>query len=106
MNGPTAARPTSPSPGAAGQIGEVYEIRWADGRRFDGRRRVTAQQARLLIDGGVCDPVYSPTDILRYLKMRRNPPLKKFASVLAQADFTTVTTGNLQEHIACKRKGL
>jgi hypothetical protein len=106
MTGPPAARPPSKFPGLAGQIGEVYEVRWRDGRRFDSRRKVTEDQARVLVEGGVCEPVLSPTGILRYLKMRRNPPMKKFASILAEANFTTTQTGNLHEHIESKRKGL
>ena len=105
MTGPPAERLSSLSPGAAGQTGEVYEVRWPDGRRFDSRRKVTQHQARLLVQEGICDEVSSPTGILRYLKMRRNPPLKKFASVLAQANFTTVATGNLQEHLPEQTKG-
>jgi hypothetical protein len=38
--------------------------------------------------------------------MRRNAPMKKFASILAEANFTTTQTGNLHEHIESKRKGL
>lgn len=107
MTGPPTTKPISMSPGTAGRAGEVcFEVRWPDGRRFDSRHKVTADQARLLVQAGICDEVSSPTGILRYLKMRRNPPLKKFASALAQANFTTVTTGNLQEHRASKRKGL
>lgn len=98
-----AARPT---PGATGRIGEVYGVRWPDGRRFDNRRKVTEYQARLLVEGGVCDEVRNPSGILRYLVMRRNAPVKKFVSLLAQADFTTTQTGNLHEHTASKRKGL
>ena len=63
-------------------------------------------QARLLVEGGICDEVRSPTGVLRYLKMRRSPPVRKFASILAQADFTTIRTANLNEHIKSKRKGL
>jgi hypothetical protein len=106
MNGPPAVRRPSTSPGLAGQIGEVYEVRCPDGRRFDSRRKVTEHDAELLVAGGLCDEVRSATGILRYLKMRRNPPLRRFASLLAEADFTTIKTGNLQEHIASKRKGL
>ena len=62
--------------------------------------------ATLLVEGGVCEEIRSPTGILRYLKMRRNPPIRKFASILAQADFTTTNTGNLHEHMESKRKGL
>ncbi len=69
------------------------EIRWADGSRFGGRRSVSLREAQLLVEGGICAEVRSPTGLLRYLKMRRNPPLKKFASVLAQADFTVTTIG-------------
>jgi len=32
--------------------------------------------------------------------------MKKFASIMAQADFTTTQTGNLREHAESKRKGL
>jgi hypothetical protein len=106
MTGPPAAKPPAKSPGSAGQIGEVYEVRWPDGRRFDCRRKVNDYQARLLVEGGVCEEVRSPTGILRYLRMRRNPPMKKFASILAEANFTTTQTGNLHEHIESKRKGL
>ena len=110
MTGPPA-RGLSPrvlpqSPGAAGQIGEVYEVRWPDGRRFDGRRKLNEYQARLLVEGGICDEVRSPTGILRYLRMRRNAPAKSFLSLLAQANFTTTQTGNLHEHIRSKQKGL
>jgi len=106
MNDPPPVREVPKPPGSSGQIGEVYEVRWPDGRRFDCRRKVTAYEARLLIEGGVCDGIRSPTGILRYLRMRRNPPMKKFASVLAQADFTTIQRGNVHEHIESKRKGL
>jgi hypothetical protein len=106
MTGPPAARPPSKFPGLAGQIGEVYEVRWPDGRRFDSRRTVSEYQARLLVEGGVCEEKRSPTGILRYLRMRRNAPMKKFASILAEANFTTTQTGNLHEHIESKRKGL
>ena len=106
MTGPPAAKPVIESPGIAGQIGEVYEVRWPDGRRFDSRHKVTPDQARLLVQAKICDEKRSPTGKLRYLMMRRNPSLKRFASVLAQANFTTVATGNLQEHVASKRKGL
>ena len=40
------------------------------------------------------------------VRMRRNAPMKKFASILAEANFTTTQTGNLHEHIESKRKGL
>ena len=106
MTGPPAARPPSKFPGLAGQIGEVYEVRWPDGRRLDSRRKVSEHQARLLVENGVCEEVRSPTGILRFLRMRRNPPLKKFASLLADASITTTRTGNLHEHIDSKRKGL
>jgi hypothetical protein len=106
MTGPPAARRPSKSPGAAGLIGEVYEVRWPDGRRFDSRRKVNETQARLLVEGGICEEVRSPTGILRHLRMRRNPPMKKFGSILAEADFTTTQTGNVYEHIESKGKGL
>jgi hypothetical protein len=106
MTGPPAARPPSKFPGLAGQIGEVYEVRWPDGRRFDNRRTVSEYQARLLVEGGVCEEKRSPTGILRYLRMRRNAPMKKFASILAAANFTTTQTCNLHEHVASKKKGL
>lgn len=106
MNDPPPVQEVPKSPGSSGQIGEVYEVRWPDGRRFDSRRKVTESEARLLIEGGVCDAIRSPTGILRYLRMRRNPPIKKFASILAQADFTVIQTGNLHEHIESRRKGL
>jgi hypothetical protein len=106
MTDPPVARPLPKSPGASGQIGDVYAVRWPDGRRFDSRRTVNEHQARLLVEGGICDEVRSPTGILRYLRMRRHAPLSRFASVLAQANFTTAQTGNLHEHIASKRKGL
>lgn len=107
MTGPPAAKPASESPGEAGLVGEVYlEVRWPDGRRFDSRRRVTVNQARMLVDGGICDEVRSPTGLLRYLKMRRNPPMTRFATILAQADFTTTQTGILHEHIETKKRGL
>jgi len=105
MNGPPARLATK-SPGASGRIGELYEVRWPDGRRFDSRHRVSEHQAQLLVEGGLCDEVRSPTGILRYVRMRRNPPTKKFVCLLAQGNFTTIKTGNLQEHIASKRKGL
>ena len=105
MTGPPAPRALSKSPGLAGQMGEVYEVRWPDGRRFDSRREVTGHQARLLVDSGICDEVRSPTGRLRYLRMRRNPPMKRFANLAAQANFTTTQTGNLHEHIECKSKG-
>ena len=106
MTAPPAARPSNESPGVAGPIGELYEVRWPDGRRFNSRRKVTEYQARLLVEGGVCDEVRSPSGILRYLVMRRNASLKKFASLQAQANFTTTSTGILYEHVASKRKGL
>ena len=107
MTGPPArsGKPTSPS--AVGPVPDVsLEIRWPDGRPFDSRRKVNEDQARLLVKGGVCDEVRSPTGILRYLKLRRNPPLKKFLSLQAQANFTTTQTGNLHEHVRSKQKGL
>jgi hypothetical protein len=67
---------------------------------------VNEHQAKLLVEGGICDEKRSPTGVLRYLKMRRSPPAKKFASILAQADFTTTRTANLIEHTQSKRKGL
>jgi hypothetical protein len=106
MTGPPATRLNSKSPGVAGQAGEVYEIRWPDGRRFDSRRKVNEHEAQLLVDGGMCTQVRSPSGLLRYLKLKRNPPLKKFASILAQADFTTTTTGVLHEHTESRKKGL
>ena len=106
MTGPPAVGPLTESPGAAGLADEVFlEVRWPDGRRLDSRRKVTEHQARKPVETRICDEVRSPTGILRYLKMRRNPPLKKFASILAQADFTTTKTGNLHEHIECRKKG-
>ncbi len=105
MTAAPAAAPSTKSPGVTGLIGEVYDVRWPDGRRFDSRRQVDARQAQLLVEGGICDEVRSPTGILRYLKLRRNQP-KGFASILAQANFTTTTTGILHEHIDSKRKGL
>src|SRR5689334_14074566 len=108
MTGPPAT-PTAPtSPSAVGQVAELrlYDIRWPDGRRFDSRRPVTAEQARMLVAGGICDEQRSPTGILRYLRLRRNPAGNRFASVLAQADFTTTKTGNLHEHVNSKRRGL
>jgi hypothetical protein len=84
----------------------VYDVRWPDGRRFDSRRQVDERQAQLLVDGGVCVEVRSPTGTLRYLKMRRNPSMKKFASILADANFTTTRTGILHEYIESKGKGL
>jgi hypothetical protein len=103
MTGPA----TSPSPYMLGQLPEVYfEVRWPDGTRFDNRRKVNKHQANLLVQGGICDEVRSAAGILRYLKMRRNPPTERFARVLAAADFTTVKTANLHEHITSKRKGL
>jgi hypothetical protein len=106
VTGPPAVMPFTKSPGAAGLIGEVYlEVRWPDGRRFDNRRQISQHQARSLVEAGLCDEVRSSTGILRYLRLRRNPPLKKFASILAQADFTTTTTGILHEHVESKRRG-
>jgi hypothetical protein len=67
---------------------------------------VDERQAQLLLDGGICEAVRSPTGILRYLKIRRSPSVKKFASILAQGNFTITTTGNLHEHISSKAKGL
>jgi hypothetical protein len=96
----------STSPGVAGQIGELYEVRWPDGRRFDSRRKMNAHEAKLLVDGGVCAEVRSPTGRLRYLKLRRTPSLKKFATILAQADFTTTKTGILYQHTESRKKGL
>ena len=95
--------------GAAEQTGEPrrYEVRWPDGRRLLSRftRDVDAHQAQLLVENKICEAVRSPTGILRYLKLRRNPPAN-FASILAQANFTITTTGNLREHISSKTKGL
>src|SRR5688572_11592001 len=105
MNGILAARPASKSPGVAGQTGELFDVRWPDGRRFDSRRGVNTDQANLLVSSGICDEVRSPTGILRYLKLRRNPSLRKFASILAQADFTTTKVGILHQHIASSKKG-
>jgi hypothetical protein len=105
MTGPPVLSPSTTSPGAAGQTGELYELRWPDGRRFDSRRRVNQHQAQILVDGGVCDEVRSPTGILRYLKLRRNPSVN-FFSIRAQANFTTTTSGNLHEHVSSKAKGL
>jgi hypothetical protein len=102
---PAAASASTTSPGAAGHTGEVYEVRWASGGQVDPRRRVDERQAQLLVEGGVCDEVRSPTGILRYLKMRRSPSVKKFASIVAQGNFTITTTGNLHEHISSKAKG-
>jgi hypothetical protein len=102
---PTSKRP-SESPGSAGQMGEVYEVRLPDGRRFDIRRKVTERQGQLLVDARICHEVRSPTGILRYFKMHRTPPVKKFACFLAAANLTTIQTGNLYEHISSKRKGL
>jgi hypothetical protein len=104
--GPPEARPVFESPGAAGQIGEVYYVRWPDGSRLSSVRKVNDREARLLVEGGMCDEVRSPAGILRYLIMRRNAPVKRFASILAQGNFTTVTTGNLHEHTESKRRGL
>lgn len=106
MTGPPAITPASTtSPGATGQLGKVYEVRWPDGRRFDSRRRVDERHAHLLVDGGLCEEVRSPTGILRYLKLRRKPSAN-FFSILAQVNFTTTNTGNLHEHISSKAKGL
>ena len=106
MTGPPDSPVSAQSPGTAGQTGELYEVRWPDGRRFDSRRKVTEHQARLLVEGGVCEKVLSPTGILRYLRMRNSPSMKKFASIVADANFTTTQSGNLHEHIQSKRKGL
>jgi hypothetical protein len=107
LTGPPGIRPfASTSPSVIGQLPEVYEIRWPDGRRFSNRRKVTAHEAHLLVQGCICDEVRSPTGILRYLRMRRNPPMRMFASLLAQADFTVTRTANLHEHKESKRKGL
>ena len=80
------------------------------GRNFDCRvgRWVDSLSivSIVLVESGVCEEVRRPTGILRYLRMRRNPPMKKFASVLSEANFTTTQTGNLHEHIVSKRKGL
>ncbi len=105
---PPAVKPASTtSPGAAGQIGELcgYEVRWPDDRRFDSRRRIDEHQARLLVEGGICKEVRSPSGILRYLMLHR-PSVKKFATILAQGNFTIATSGNLHEHVISKGKGL
>lgn len=95
------------SPSIVGREPEVcYEVRWPDGRRFDSRRKVNAEQARLLVAGRACDEVRSATGILRYLVMRRNPPPRGFAQIRAEANYTTVETALLHEHKASKRKGL
>ena len=88
------------------QTGNVYQVRWPDGRRFDSRRRIDIHQAQLLVDGGICEWVKSPTGIPRYLRMKRSPSVKQFATMLAQGNFTTTTSGNLHEHVESKRKGL
>jgi hypothetical protein len=88
------------------QTGELYDVRWPDGRRFDSRRQVDARQAMVLLDGGICEEVRSPSGILRYLRILRTPSVKRFATLLAQADFTIARTGNLHEHISSRRKGL
>ncbi len=107
MTGPAAATPFTTSPGAAGQMPEVcYEVRWPDGRRFDARRKLSKYQVDLLVEGGVCEEVRSPTGILRYVKLRQIPPLRRFASIAAQANFTIRKTGILNEHAESKRKGL
>jgi len=61
MTGPPAVRPPSQSPGLAGQIGEVYEVRWGDGRRLDRRRKVNEYQTRLLVEASVRRYEVSPT---------------------------------------------
>jgi hypothetical protein len=66
---------------------------------------VDAHQAKLLVEGNICEWKESPTGILRYLKLRRNPPAN-FASILAQANFTITTSGNLHEHVISKGRGL
>jgi len=100
------ATTTASSPGAAGQTGNVYEVRWPDGRRFDSRRKVNEQQARLLVESALCDEVRSPTGVLRYLRLRRNPSVVEFANISAEANFTTTKVGLLHAHIASKKKGL
>ena len=73
----------STSPGEAGKwVKCSLRLRSPDGRRLDGRKQVTKDQARLLVEGRTCDEVRSPTGILRYIKMRRAPSLKKFADIL------------------------
>jgi len=108
MTGPPAVTSLTCSQGIAGHIAEVrlYEVRWSNGRRFDSRRGVTERQAQQLMEARICDPIHSPTGILRYLKLRRPPPMANFASILAQANFTTARTANLHDHVASKRKGL
>jgi hypothetical protein len=97
--GPPAIGPRSKFPGTAGPIGEVYlEVRWPDGRRFDSRRKVSEHQARQLVDGGICDEVRSPSGILRYLRLRRGPPFKRFASILANDSVTTQGRGSTAAH--------
>ncbi len=107
--------PPAPTVGASivpraqpGPTAEVYEVRWSDGRRLVSRlcRSVDAHQAKLLVEGDICEWKKSPTGIPRYLKMKRSPSVKKFATMLAQGNFTITTSGNLHEHIDSKRKGL
>jgi hypothetical protein len=106
---PPAVMPASTVLGAQPeQTAELrYEVRWSDGRRLVSRlaRSVDAHQAKLLVEGKICEWKDSPSGIPRYLKLRRNPPAN-FASILAQANFTITTTGNLREHISSKAKGL
>ena len=53
--------PPSKSPRLAGLTGEVYEVRWLDGRRFDCRRKATEHQARLLVEGGAFELQFNQT---------------------------------------------
>lgn len=98
-SGPPATRSPSGSPGAAGQEGEVYfDVRWPDGRRLDSRKQVTQEGGRQLVEGGICDEVRSPSGILRYFRMRRNPPLSKFGSILAEDSLTTAGRKSTTRH--------
>src|ERR1051325_8821355 len=98
-SGPPGARSPSESPGATGQGGEVYfDVRWPDGRRLDSRKQVTHDQALQLVAAGICEEVRSPTGVLRYLRMRRSPPLRKFATILAEDNFTTIGRESTARH--------
>jgi hypothetical protein len=73
------------------QTGELCAyIRWPDGSPLNLRRPVSVRQAELLASAGICELIKSPTGIPRYLRMKRNPPVKRFASILAQDNFTVI----------------
>jgi hypothetical protein len=94
MTGPPAVTAATKPLGMSRPSGEprLFEVRWPDGRRFDSRRQVNEHQAQLLLSSGICDAVRSATGILRYLRLRHNAPVSRFASILAEDSVTTSKT--------------